>query len=393
MTHKQRALACINGQKTDKVPVHHLQFSGHAARIITGRECYVGGAYVQWRAIHALWNDPDSYPAFRARCEADAVAVARACGHDVLRLHYWGWGGGRPTKKIDDYNFVFGDPDKQWYQLTYHPDLELLTRKDGIGSQEISSAGMVRNDPEPSEDDLRRRIDEEEAKADSYSPGAAPDATFKAWYDKYPDDLVKVGTETVYVDMDSTADLLAIAFYPELVAKLTMARARRLAKDFPRMAASGMQVNFTGYDFCTNNGPIVSPQAFHEVVAPGLKLLVDAAHAAGIKHFYSGDGNFWPVADDFFKFCGVDGYFETDRSAGMELRPLREKYPKAAFIGNIRVQVLHRGTKDDVVREVMDCMEVAHELGGVIVGASNMIMPGTPPENILTMLDVIDKNR
>jgi uroporphyrinogen-III decarboxylase len=129
------------------------------------------------------------------------------------------------------------------------------------------------------------------------------------------------------------------------------------------------------------------------VLTPALKIVVDAAHAVGMYHFYSGDGNFWPVAEDFFDIAGIDGYFETDRSAGMELRPLRERFPKATFIGNIRVQVLHRGTKDDVIKEVMSCLEVAHQLGGVVVGASNMIMPGTPPENIHTMLNLIEKNR
>jgi uroporphyrinogen-III decarboxylase len=112
-----------------------------------------------------------------------------------------------------------------------------------------------------------------------------------------------------------------------------------------------------------------------------------------MKYFYSGDGNFWPVADSFFRHCRLDGYYETDRSAGMELRPLREKYPKATFVGNIRVQVLHRGTREDVIRETMDCLEAAHDLGGIIVGASNMIMPGTPPENILAMLETIEANR
>lgn len=393
MTCKQRALSCITGGKTDKVPVHHLQFSGQVARIITGRECYVGGAYVQWKAIHALWDDPDAMPDFRARCEQDAVAIARACGHDVLRLNYWGWGGGRPTKKIDDYNFLFGDPDGAWHIQTYHPDLELLTRKDGFKAQEISSAGMVRDDADPTEADMLARVEQAEAEAAAYVPPPAPDEALAARYAKYPDDLLKIGGDTVYVDMDSTADLLAIAFYPELVARLHLAKARKICKDIPRLAAAGMQVNFSGWDFCTKDGPIISPRAFKQVLAPALKLIVDASHSCGMKYFYSGDGNFWPVADDFFNFCGLDGYFETDRSAGMELRPLRQKYPKVTFIGNIRVQVLHRGTADDVIRETMDCLEVAHSLGGVIVGASNMIMPGTPPENIVAMLRTIEANR
>ncbi|MFB3894233.1 MAG: uroporphyrinogen decarboxylase family protein [Phycisphaerae bacterium] len=394
MTPKERAMACINGRKTDKVPVHHLQFSGDVARLIVGRECYVGGAYVQWRAIHVLWDDPESYPAFLARCEEDAVAVARACGHDILRLHYWRWGGGRPAKKVDDYNFIFGDhPDGRWHILTYDPQIELLTRKDYQGSTQLPSADQSTEVAEPTEESVMTQVEKEEAAAATYALPADLRERFSAMYRKYPDDLLKLGSETVGVDMNCVADMLAFAMFPKLVARIYMARARRCAKEIAVLAEAGMPVNFSGYDFCSKDGPCISPRAFREVVTPALKLIVDAAHTHGMKYFYSGDGNFWPVAEDFFDIAGIDGYFETDRSAGMELRPLRERFPKVTFIGNIRVQVLHRGTRDDVIRETMDCLEVAHELGGVIVGASNMIMPGTPPDNIMAMLETIDRNR
>ena len=112
-----------------------------------------------------------------------------------------------------------------------------------------------------------------------------------------------------------------------------------------------------------------------------------------MSYFYTSDGNFWPVANMMFDEAGVDGWMETDRSAGMDLRALRTRFPNATIQGNIRVQVLHTGSKEDVTREVMDCLAAAHEMGGVIVGASNLIMPGTPSENIMTMLKLIEDNR
>jgi len=393
MTCKERALACIEGRPVDKVPVHHLQFSGDAARVILGREAYVGGAYLQWRAIRVLCDAPDEYPAFLARCEQDAVAIARACGHDILRLRYWGWTRGRPARKIDDYNFDFGDLSGRWYRLTYDPRIELLTRKDYVGSTGISQPGHTPEVAEPTEESLLLAAKRAEQDADAYRPAPGPDKSLKADCEKYPDDLIKLGGATIDVNMNSVADMLAIAMYPDLVARINLARARRIAADVPRMAESGVKVNFTGCDFCSKDGPCISPASFRRVVTPGLKLIADACHRAGMKYFYAGDGNFWPVAEGFFDIAGVDGYYETDRSSGMELRPLRERFPKVTFIGNIRVQVLHLGTEDDVKRETMDCLQAAHELGGVIVGASNMIMPGTPPRNILTMLRVIEENR
>jgi hypothetical protein len=63
------------------------------------------------------------------------------------------------------------------------------------------------------------------------------------------------------------------------------------------------------------------------------------------------------------------------------------------FQGNIRSQLLHKGTRDEVIRETMETLEVAHDLGGVLVGVSNMIMPGTPAANILALIETIEKNR
>jgi uroporphyrinogen-III decarboxylase len=193
--------------------------------------------------------------------------------------------------------------------------------------------------------------------------------------------------------MQSVAELTAVALWPDLFAELLMIRARRLAVEIPAMAAAGLELNISGHDFCTERGPSISPETYRGVVMPALKTLVDTAHDHDMRYFYTGDGNIWPVAADIFDGAGVDGWLETDRSSGMELRALRERFPRVTFQGNIRSQVLHRGTTDEVEADTMQALETAHEMGGVIVGASNLIMPGTPPENITTMLRLIEDNR
>lgn len=391
MTGKERALATLAGRRTDRVPVHHLQFSGHAARVILGRECFVGGAYLQWQEIQALWQGPDAHRAFEARCEEDALAIARACGHDILRLGYWRWSRQlQPIARPAEDTFVVRNPAGRTWAVTYRPDLELLTwpgGASGIVPQDAAVADDV------SEAVLARRVDEEEARASAAAPDPEADTSMAAAIRKYPDYLVRLGGPTVYVDMMAAAELAEAALWPALFARLLMARARRYARDAPRMAAAGVQVNFSGMDICTKDGPSISPAMFREIVLPALKWLVDACHRCGLTYIYSSDGNFWPVADAMFDEAGVDGWMEVDRSAGMELRDLRRRYPHKTFIGNIPVQVLHRGTRADVVREAMTCLEAAHEYGGIIVGCSNMIMPGTPPDNIVALLETIAANR
>ena len=390
MTSRERVLATIRGEPVDKVPVYHLQFSGHAASVILGREdVCIGGEHNQWLEMNALWRGEEAHHEFDAKCETDAVAITEACGMDILRLGYWRWAE-KPTKKLDDRTFLFGDPDRDWYTLSYNPEIELFTRK---SSKHHTAESRTQGRDTVSEEQLTERVRAAEERSTNCAPSPGPDARLKATIGKYPDYLVRHGGGTVWVDMASPGELMAVAYWPELYARLLMAQARVIAAGVPALAAAGLDVNVSGADFCSAQGPCVSPTTCRDVVIPALKLIVDAGHERGMFYFYTSDGNFWPVADDMFNVAGVDGWMETDRSAGMELRALRERFPNVTFQGNIRVQVLHRGTRDDVVREVMDCMEVAHELGGVIAGASNLIMPGTPPENIVAMLETIEKNR
>lgn len=392
MTQKERVLATIRGESVDKIPVHHLQFAGHVASVILGREdVCVGGEHLQRLEMNALWEGEEAHRAFLEKSEADAVAIADACGHDILRLQYWRWRE-KPTLKVDDNTFVFGDPDGDGYTMTYRKDLELFERRIRQGGVE-KSATRKEGETEYTEGELLEETLLAEDRARNDPPLMESNAKLKATIEKYPDYLVRHGGGTASVDMASARALMAVAYWPDLVARKLMANARRFAKDIPAMAAAGLDVDISGADFCSRKGPTLSPAMFRDVVIPALKVIADACHKHGMYYFYTSDGNFWPVADDLFNVAGIDGWLETDRSAGMDLRRLRERFSRVTFQGNIRSQLLHAGTRDAVVRETMDCLEVAYELGGVIVGVSNLIMPGTPPENILAMLEAIEKNR
>jgi len=394
MTHRERFLATVRGEPADRIPVYHLQFSGQSASVILGRgNVCVGGEHNQWLEINALWEGEEAHREFDAKCERDAVAVAEACGHDMLRLRYWRWRSDqKPVKKIDDSTFLFGDPDGEWYTLTYDPAIELMTRKVGRGN-EVRSATRRPPEPELSEDALRREVEEMEARSAEYAPPAGPNQWLANKIAEYPDYLVRHGGGTVYVDMHTQRELLSAALWPELYRRKILAWAERIVKDVPAMAEAGLELNLAGMDICSQKGPSISPEMFRDIVAPGMKLIVDACHERGMYYFFTSDGNFWPLADIFFEEVGVDGWCETDASAGMDLRELRERFPSTTFIGNIRSQVLHRGSRDDVVREAEDCLAAAHDLGGIVVGVSNLIMPGTPAENIHALLETIERNR
>ena len=394
MTSKKRVLSTIRGRPVDKIPVHHIQFSGHAGSVVLGREALVGGQFLQWKEMHALWNGPDAHKEFDERCTEDAVAIAEACGHDILRLSYWRWPkNDPPVRKVDEYTFLFGNPEATWYTMTYNPDIELLTRQDGYKSKVTGRHAAV--EPEITEESLTEMVAAEEENAKKPHSAAETTESYSRLYKSYPDYILKLGSGAVSIGRSyhSPQQLMAVALWPDLMARLLMAQAEQIAAKIPALAQSGMQVNFNNYDFCSNQGPAFSPEAFRDVVMPALKHIVDACHQNDMYFFYASDGNFWKVAEYLFTGAGVDGFFELDKSAGMTLRELRIQFPKTTFVGNIRSQVLHRGSKEDVVEEVMSCLEVAKESGGVIVGCSNLIMAGTPAENIVAMLETIERHR
>jgi len=94
-----------------------------------------------------------------------------------------------------------------------------------------------------------------------------------------------------------------------------------------------------------------------------------------------------------FGTSGIDGYYEIDRRAGMDLGELRERFPKLTLIGNISSHTVHLGSRDEVVSEVLSCLEDANRSQGIIVGTSNYFVPGTPIENVEAMLETIRQYR
>ncbi len=390
MTSRERVLVAFARKPTDKIPVHHIGFSGYAASVILGREAYVGGAIQQWREMKALWDGTDAHREFLEKSEKDAVDVALAADHDILRLQYWRWTT-KPTQKIDEYTFLFGNPEKNWYTLCFDPNIELFHRTEGYGNTE-KQLPTPEEPKKSSMEELEASLERQEKELENYHPSEEADSDIQTTLEKYKDYAVRIGGGTVSIPYNQFW-LETTALRPDLVARSANIQAERTARQMARLAASGVKLVFAGSDFASNEGPMYSPKVFREILLPGLKKITQACHKHGMYYLTASDGNLWPVADDVFGNSGVDGYFEIDRRAGMDLGKLKERFPHLTLIGNISSHTLHLGTKEEVIEEVLSCIEVAEKYGGVIIGASNYIMPGTPEENIWAMLETIRKYR
>lgn len=380
MLPKDRVAAAFEHRPSDKVPIYQGGLSSRVASAVLGREAYVGGGIQQHRESRALWEGPDAHAEYLERSRRDAWELSRLLDLDLIRPAYWRMGQ-RPSRKIDEFTFVYGDEQSKWLVRRFDPEFELYSTIDKS------------REPEPTLDDIERIVIAREAKASTYEPCAEHFADHVAAQAEFGDTrAVPVSGVGVSIPREPVW-LEAIALRPGLVKRYVDTVAAQSAKVPALMASLGLKYLMGGGDSASKHGPFYSPKAFHEIMLPALKKVSEACHAAGTFHMFASDGDLWPVADDLFEASGVSCFYEIDRRCGMDLALLRQRFPHLTLLGGISSETLHIGTKEDVIEETRSALQVAKEMGSIIVGCSNQIVPPTPMDNFWAMMDVLHNER
>jgi uroporphyrinogen-III decarboxylase len=380
MTSLDRITAAFEGKPVDRAPIFHAGWSSWAASIVLGREAFVGGGIQQWREACALFDGDDAHAEFLERSLDDALAVSIASGQDMLRAEYWRYPV-KPAQRIDEHTFLYGDPAGAFEVRRFDPPTELY--------QVIDQSPR----PRPTLDDLEAQVKAASEAIDHYHPSPDMYPDFVKAHARYGREYAIAGGG-VGLGIPYTEEwLIAAVERPWIVERNLDLVAEQACRNAEVMARIGLRFLRGGGDFCGNLGPIYSPRIFRQLMVPRLAKISTACHRHHCFHLFASDGDLWPVADDLFRLTGIDGYYEVDRGAGMDLRRLRERYPNLTLLGGIDSRTVHRGTPDDVRREVRDALEAASECGRIIVGISNYPVPGSPPANIEAMLETLRLSR
>ncbi|KPL03147.1 MAG: hypothetical protein AMK75_01805 [Planctomycetes bacterium SM23_65] len=381
MTGKERVQAVMEGKPTDRVPVMHISFSSRVASAILGREAYVGGGMQQWREATALWNGPEAHAEFLEKSIQDAIDVALACGHDMIRPYYWR-DPRKPAARIDDDTFRYEYPDGTYEVKRVDPETELYNTIDA-------------SPPRPRRfDDLESEVEAAERSVEEYAPTEDRFTEVLAVLERMGDAYaVRTGGPWTNIPEGDSLWFEATLLRPDLVARLLDSQVVRSIKNIEFLARKGASIFFGGGDFASNQGPMYSPQVFRDLMVPRLKRISDRCHQLGTCHLFGTDGNLWPLADDFYVSSGIDGHYEVDRRAGMDILKIHERYPHITMFGNISSFTLHVGTPEDVAAETRACVEEAKATGKVVVGCSNIIVSETPMANVEAMLRTIEEYR
>jgi len=171
----------------------------------------------------------------------------------------------------------------------------------------------------------------------------------------------------------------------EHIAAYYLAYNRRLFE-----AADGAaDIFFMGDDMGTQTSTWVSPEMYRKFFKKRLTDYCALAHEFGMKVMYHTCGNVAPLVEDFIE-AGVDILQSLQPQAlGEKLAALKREYGRhLCFQGGIDIQaVLPKGTPAEVAEHVRSRAEVLAAGGGYIFCTAHNILPDTPTENILALVD------
>ena len=141
-------------------------------------------------------------------------------------------------------------------------------------------------------------------------------------------------------------------------------------------------------DIAYTNSLMVSPQVLDKYFFPWLKRIGDLAKRYNKPLIYHTDGILYDVFDKIIE-CGVDAIHPIEPKA-MNIADVKQGYGnKLCLIGNIDVDLLSRGTVNDIRKNVIKNIEEVGKDGGYCVGSGNSIPEYVKLENYIAMIEAV----
>lgn len=155
-----------------------------------------------------------------------------------------------------------------------------------------------------------------------------------------------------------------------------------------------IDIIFISDDMGMQDNMLISLDSWEAHFKHRLKAWCDLVHSFGKKVLYHTDGSVRPLIPYLIE-CGVDILNPIQHVCpGMSCEELKLQFGKdLIFHGGIENQkILPMGTVEDVRCETLHCLETLGKDGGFICCSCHNIQAGTPVENILAMIDAVRTN-
>ena len=139
-------------------------------------------------------------------------------------------------------------------------------------------------------------------------------------------------------------------------------------------------------DIAYISGLMVSPAVLSQYFFSWLEKIGDLAKEYNKPFIYHSDGNLFKVMEDIIN-SGVDALHPIEPQA-MDIAEVKKRYgDKLSLIGHVDVDLLSRGTEEEIRKKVKSNIEKASYNGGYCVGSGNSIPDYVKFENYVAMLE------
>lgn len=139
-------------------------------------------------------------------------------------------------------------------------------------------------------------------------------------------------------------------------------------------------------DIAFASGLMVAPETLDDLFFPWLKKIGELANEHNKPFIYHSDGVLFDVMEKIIE-CGVNVLHPIEPKA-MDIFEVKKRYRNhLALIGNIDVDLLSRGSKEEVIQAVINNIESVGLDGGYCVGSGNSIPEYVNFENYLAMIE------
>lgn len=379
MTGKERVINAFLHKESDYVPVGDQLIVSKVASEILGRYAYTGGGEFSKDMIELLYKGERDF--LVERYAEDTIEIHEKLGLDFIRIGTCpskNYSKDELPKKIGENIYLYENKEtKNWSIYQFSPSsgqffcVSSSYEKDGLDALEREIK------------DIEKKLDEE-IKFDDKS-------IFEAW-DKI---VKKVGNKMAIAFSAGIAIPMRQVFLESIILKpdwieIYLDYQTKYTIEFIKEGKKhGADFILGGGDLADKNGPIYSPEIFKKFLMPRYKKIMEVCKNLGLFYVFRSDGNTRPLWDIWFSEIGFDGYGEIDKSAGIELKELKEKYgAKITLIGNVDcARTLVYGSKEDIYKEVEKCIKDAAEGGGYILSSSNSIHWNVPSRNLIYMVE------
>jgi uroporphyrinogen decarboxylase len=149
----------------------------------------------------------------------------------------------------------------------------------------------------------------------------------------------------------------------------------------------GADAILLGDDYADNSGIFISPDLMYEMIITNLGSLVKECKKIGLKVIKHTDGNIMKIIEAIID-TGIDCLDPIDPIARMDLKEVKQLYgDRICLKGNVNcATTLVNGTKEEVVKEVKNCLKAASKGGSYVLSSSNSIHNDVKLENFLEMV-------